>query len=352
MFKYFSKILTIFFFLSAIFLIVSPVNAALKEGTNPLDNLQVTIPGLKDLAAKHPAVCNEEQCSIPWIGVYIVSIFNYGIGVVGILAAIVLMFGGVIWIMAGGSAEKIGEAKKWIGASLAGLIIALSSYMILYQINPDLTVFKPIKIANVKGTKTDTGIEKKCCLIKHYADCSNSILNNKQICAKNPMTKDECDKILSSAKTICPNAQSAFQESCDDGTTKCSAFGGSWAYQTGIAAQLGDASPELITMLNCLRKNLPPGVGEISSISDSNYTGIGNLTACDVSVCPTNCQHACQSCHYGGGTKNNKSYAVDLGDEYNWSYIQKAISSCGAYVGYSEKKDDRIHISATACPKN
>lgn len=123
-----------------------------------MDNLQVTIPGLKDLAAKHPAVCNEEQCSIPWIGVYIVSIFNYGIGVVGILAAIVLMFGGVIWIMAGGSAEKIGEAKKWIGASLAGLIIALSSYMILYQINPDLTVFKPLRISVVKKDISDQDI--------------------------------------------------------------------------------------------------------------------------------------------------------------------------------------------------
>ncbi len=150
MFKYFSKILIIFFFLAAIFLIVQPVNAALEEGKNPLDNLQVDIPGLKELAAKHPAVCNEEQCSIPWIGVYIISIFNYGIGIVGILAAVVLMFGGALWIMAGGSAEKIGEAKKWIGASLAGLIIALSSFMILYQINPNLTMFKPLEIKNVK----------------------------------------------------------------------------------------------------------------------------------------------------------------------------------------------------------
>lgn len=147
--KTFSKILIILFFISTIFLIVSPANA-LKEGKNPLDNLQVTIPGLEKLAADHPAVCNEEQCSIPWIGVYIASVFNYAIGIVGILAAVVLMFGGIIWITAGGSAEKIGEAKKWIGASLAGLIIALSSFMILYQINPKLTMFKPLEIKNVK----------------------------------------------------------------------------------------------------------------------------------------------------------------------------------------------------------
>lgn len=150
MIKIFPKILIIFFLLTAILLIVRPVNAALEEGKNPLDNLQVAIPGLKELAAKYPAVCNEEQCSIPWIGVYIVSVFNYGIGIIGILAAVILMFGGIIWITAGGSAEKIGEAKKWIGASLAGLVIALSSYAILYQINPDLTVFKPLEIKNVK----------------------------------------------------------------------------------------------------------------------------------------------------------------------------------------------------------
>jgi hypothetical protein len=39
------------------------------------------------------------NCPIPWIGEYIVSIYNYGVGVAGILAAIVLMAGSINWPM-------------------------------------------------------------------------------------------------------------------------------------------------------------------------------------------------------------------------------------------------------------
>ena len=80
----------------------------------------------------------------PSIAKYIKAIYNYAIGIVGILAAVVLMFGGVIWLTAGGSQEKVKEAKAWIGASLSGLVLILCSYMILNTINPDLVSFKEI----------------------------------------------------------------------------------------------------------------------------------------------------------------------------------------------------------------
>jgi len=84
------------------------------------------------------------------IGKYIRAIYKYAIGVVGILAAVVLMIGGIVWLTAGGNQTKIGEAKSWIGASLTGLIIALTSYMILYMVNPALVQFRPIKVTTVE----------------------------------------------------------------------------------------------------------------------------------------------------------------------------------------------------------
>jgi hypothetical protein len=80
----------------------------------------------------------------PSIAKYIQSIYNYAIGIVGILAAVVLMFGGVRWLLAGGSPDKISDAKAWIGASITGLVLVLTSYMILNTINPDLVSFKEI----------------------------------------------------------------------------------------------------------------------------------------------------------------------------------------------------------------
>jgi hypothetical protein len=79
------------------------------------------------------------------IGEYIKEIYKYAIGAVGILAAVVLMIGGIIWLTSGGNQTRVGEAKSWIGASLTGLIIALCSYLILATINPELIKIKSIE---------------------------------------------------------------------------------------------------------------------------------------------------------------------------------------------------------------
>lgn len=43
---------------------------------------------------------------------YIVAIFKYSTGVIGIIAAIVLMLAGIMWVTAAGNQEQIGSAKK------------------------------------------------------------------------------------------------------------------------------------------------------------------------------------------------------------------------------------------------
>ena len=85
-----------------------------------------------------------------WIGEYISGIYKYAIGIVGILAAIVLMWGGLMWLTAGGNTGQVSEAKEWIKASLTGLLIALSSYLILYTVNPDLLKFSSLDVTTIK----------------------------------------------------------------------------------------------------------------------------------------------------------------------------------------------------------
>jgi len=134
----------------------SGINDSMPKLKIPDIKLQVDIPGL-NLTKGNAITCKEENgkkvCNFPWIGEYIAGIYKYAIGIVGILAAVVLMIGGVIWIMAGGSATMIGEAKAWIGASLTGLVIALCSYVILYQVNPALVGFKGLDITMVEKIK-------------------------------------------------------------------------------------------------------------------------------------------------------------------------------------------------------
>ncbi|MDD5031906.1 MAG: pilin [Patescibacteria group bacterium] len=130
-----------------------------KESRAAEDNFtpQISIPGSSFGAGEK---------TTPSIAKYIQAIYNYAIGIVGILAAVVLMVGGVIWLTAGGSPEKVNEAKAWIGAALSGLVLALTSYMILNTINPDLVSFKDIAPENIKkpldnyAAVVDNGI---CC---------------------------------------------------------------------------------------------------------------------------------------------------------------------------------------------
>ena len=89
-------------------------------------------------------------CKISWIGEYFSAIYKYAVGIIGILAAIMILIGGVMWNASGGNQEKISQDKKRITGGLLGMFLVLGSYMILSLINPDLVNLKPV---NVKVTK-------------------------------------------------------------------------------------------------------------------------------------------------------------------------------------------------------
>ncbi|MEA3449905.1 MAG: pilin [Patescibacteria group bacterium] len=80
------------------------------------------------------------------IGNLINAIYTYALGIVGILATVVMMYGGVLYITAAGNASKMDNAKQWIFSSLTGLILALSSYTLLYMVNPNLLTMTAIKL--------------------------------------------------------------------------------------------------------------------------------------------------------------------------------------------------------------
>lgn len=128
--------------------IVKPVDI------NPLGKLNIKIPGIDKLAEKHPATCSTDSdgktsCSIPWIAIYIKAIYNYFLYIGGIVAVIALMIGGIIWLVSAGNASRISEAKSWIIGSITGIVILLSSYVLLYQINPKLTEFKSMELKTI-----------------------------------------------------------------------------------------------------------------------------------------------------------------------------------------------------------
>lgn len=71
-------------------------------------------------------------------GELISNIYIFGMGLVGISALLVLVGAGVWYMSAGDNAGRAGEAKKWMGNAIFGLVLALLSWLILYTINPEL----------------------------------------------------------------------------------------------------------------------------------------------------------------------------------------------------------------------
>ncbi len=55
-------------------------------------------------------------------------IINSALGLLGIIAVVIFVYAGFLWMTAGGNDEQVGNARKMMGASVIGLAIILSAY--------------------------------------------------------------------------------------------------------------------------------------------------------------------------------------------------------------------------------
>lgn len=139
---------------------VQPVQAANATMPNaqwvpPTVKILDKIPGWNmSTAISCENVGNNTVCKIPWISQMINSIYKYLLGAVGIIAAVAMMVGGLVWLTAGGNSGRVMQAKSIINGSIIGLVLAFSTYFILYQVNPSLTNLQPIKVTMVNKAPT------------------------------------------------------------------------------------------------------------------------------------------------------------------------------------------------------
>jgi hypothetical protein len=60
----------------------------------------------------------------------IASILNVALGLLGIIAIVIIIYSGFVWMTAGGNDDKIKQAKKMLTNGLVGLIVIITSYAI------------------------------------------------------------------------------------------------------------------------------------------------------------------------------------------------------------------------------
>jgi hypothetical protein len=180
---------------------------------------QIGIPGSEFQPGASVAVSNNTAT----IANYVKAIYKYLIGIVGITAAIMLMAGGIVWLTAGGSPERVKQAQDYIVGSLTGLGLALGSFLILATINPALVNFRISGLQTVAGDanssntayccvpnnstdkncrpitqamECETGYSKQPSSCPGIAQCSNSTSANTSCCISPSSINPKCCRTL------------------------------------------------------------------------------------------------------------------------------------------------------------
>lgn len=71
------------------------------------------------------------------LGQLIQTIFTWSLGILGISVFVMFFYSGFLWLTAAGNTSRIGDAKSHMTNAVFGAVLLLSSYLILYTINPD-----------------------------------------------------------------------------------------------------------------------------------------------------------------------------------------------------------------------
>lgn len=166
---------------------------------------------------------------------YILAIYKFGIWAVGIAALLMIMIGGFMYITSAGNNASMEKAKGIIFDAIAGVILALTAYLLLYVINPELTKIKIISETIDTAGSGSNGTESsgtgnagtgKC---KPLTSGPCSVENLQKTCFKDNAIK---------ASSIC-SAESGGKEKIASGTDKCQPGGQSvsWGlFQINISA--------------------------------------------------------------------------------------------------------------------
>ncbi|MFA6973948.1 MAG: hypothetical protein WC238_04415 [Parcubacteria group bacterium] len=171
--------------------------------------------------------------------VYISLVYKFGIWAVGIAALLMISIGGYMYVTSAGNNSSMEKAKGVITDAVVGLILALTSYLLLYIINPDLVKITPLPQIAPSGPTTGSGVSAPRgtpggsagnCQPATAGPCSIASIQQMSSCFGNNVTK---------ASAICLK-ESGNSETVPSGVDKCQPGGESVSYglfQINLTAQ-------------------------------------------------------------------------------------------------------------------
>ena len=123
------KITSLFFLFS-----LSLTLAFIGPGTLPVhaQNVQNTISGLDNTAKVIPAFKSQttKNFNTNFVASYAGRVIGIILSFIGVIFLGLMIYGGLMWMMAEGNEQKVGKAKDLITNAIIGLIIVFTAYAI------------------------------------------------------------------------------------------------------------------------------------------------------------------------------------------------------------------------------
>lgn len=119
------------------------------EARNPvIPILNVPIPGLD--FGDTITYDAEGNLQANFLAKYIDALYRFMIVAMSIVAVVMMMIGGLQYILARGHADAVKKAKERMANSVIGVILLLAAYNIAFLINPDTVRFESLKIKTIQ----------------------------------------------------------------------------------------------------------------------------------------------------------------------------------------------------------
>lgn len=109
-----------------------------------IPQLSVAIPGLSFAAP----ITQGNTVGVEFIGPYIKAAYSYAMGIGILIVVVMIMIGGVQWILAAGTGN-LSAARERINNAVMGFILLLCVYLILYLVNPSLTILRETALEGI-----------------------------------------------------------------------------------------------------------------------------------------------------------------------------------------------------------
>lgn len=142
---------------------------------------------------------------------YVSWFYRFFAGAVGMLAAVMILYGGYQWLTAGGNAGHVQQAKTTIYSSLIAIVLTLGTYLVLHTINPQLTNL------TVRGVTKVPGIGERCSSMNRKL-FPNEVDDNKGYFCGNEVTASNGATCIWDIDSVTPN----------NATTVCRLRSGKW----------------------------------------------------------------------------------------------------------------------------